>query len=275
MFAWLEKYLSDKIIAYISQPTGRYAPFYAPDPELVRRALKPGDILLVEGNSRLSATIKYLTQSTWSHAALYVGERPGDAAPNGEPNVLLEAEADTGVVTVPLSKYVSFHTRICRPVGLDDASTNQVLDYALARLGTKYDSQRIVDLARYLFPYPPVPVWFRRRMLSIGCGDPTRAICSTLIAQAFASIHYPILPERALINGKTYAMAPYVQSENDHIRTYGLYTPRDFDVSPYFAIVKPTLVAGFDYRTVQWDPPGVTPEELAKAKVVTASREHR
>jgi len=275
MFARLEKYLSDKIIAYISQPTGRYAPFYAPDPELVRKALKPGDILLVEGNSRLSATIKYLTQSTWSHAALYVGERPGDAASNGEPNVLLEAEADTGVVTVPLSKYVSFHTRICRPVGLDDASTKQVLDYALARRGTKYDSQRIVDLARYLFPYPPVPVWFRRRMLSIGCGDPTRAICSTLIAQAFASIHYPILPERALINGKTYAMAPYVQSEIDHIRTYGLYTPRDFDVSPYFAIIKPTLVAGFDYRTVQWDPPGVTPEELAKAKVVTALREHR
>ncbi|MGA9895380.1 MAG: YiiX/YebB-like N1pC/P60 family cysteine hydrolase [Xanthobacteraceae bacterium] len=275
MFAWLEKYLGDKIIAYVSQPTGRYAPFYAPDPELVRKALKPGDILLVEGNSRLSATIKYLTQSTWSHAALYVGERPGDAASNGEPNVLLEAEADTGVVTVPLSKYVSFHTRICRPVGLDDAGTKQVLDYALARRGIQYDSQRIVDLARYLFPYPPVPVWFRRRMLSIGCGDPTRAICSTLIAQAFASIRYPILPERALINGKTYAMAPYVQSELDHIRTYGLYTPRDFDVSPYFAIVKPTLVAGFDYRTVQWDPPGVTPEELAKAKVVTPLRQHR
>ncbi len=268
MFAWLEKYLSDKILTYISQPTGRYAPFYAPDPELVRKALQPGDILLVEGNSRLSATIKYLTQSTWSHAALYVGERPGDVAANGEPNVFLEAEADTGVVTVPLSKYVRFHTRICRPVGLDDASTKKVLDYALARLGTKYDSQRIVDLARYLFPYPPVPVWFRRRMLSIGCGDPTRAICSTLIAQAFASIHYPILPERASINGKTYAMAPYVQSEIDHIRTYGLYTPRDFDVSPYFAIVKPTLVAGFDYRTVQWDPPGMTDAELAAAKIV-------
>jgi len=269
MFAWLEKYLSDKILNYISQPTGRYAPFYAADPEIVRKALMPGDILLVEGNSRLSATIKYLTQSTWSHAALFVGERPGDVSQSGEPNVLLEAEADTGVVTVPLSKYVSFHTRICRPVGLDAASTKKVLDYALLRIGTKYDSQRIVDLARYLFPYPPVPVWFRRRMLSIGCGDPTRAICSTLIAQAFASIHYPILPERALINGKTYVMAPYVQSEMDHIRTYGLYTPRDFDVSPYFAIIKPTLVAGFDYRTVEWEPPGVTEADLAEAKVVT------
>src|SRR5215469_3217224 len=192
-FGKIEAYLSAQIIKIISQPTGRYAPFYAADPELVRKALKPGDILLVEGNSRLSATIKYLTQSTWSHAALCVGERPGDVAPDGEPNVLLEAEADTGVVTVPLSKYLNFHTRICRPVGLDDDSTQKVIDYALARIGTKYDSQRIVDLARYLFPYPPVPVWFRRRMLSIGAGDPTRAICSTLIAQAFASINYPIL----------------------------------------------------------------------------------
>ena len=275
MFDKIEAYLSAQILKYLARPTGRYAPFYAPAPDVVRDALQPGDILLVEGNTRLAATIKYLTQSTWSHAALYVGERPGDVSPHGEPNVLLEAEAETGVVTVPLSKYVGSHTRICRAVGLDEANRQKVIDYALKRLGTQYDSQRIVDLARYLFPYPPVPVWFRRRMLSIGCGDPTRAICSTLIAQAFASIHYPILPERALINGKTYAMAPYVQSEIDHIRTYGLYTPRDFDVSPYFAIIKPTLVAGFDYRTVQWDPPGVTPEELAKAKVVTALREHR
>ena len=171
--------------------------------------------------------------------------------------MLLEAEADIGVATVPLSKYVRYHTRICRPVGLDDAARQKVIDYALKRVGTQYDSQRIVDLARYLFPYPPVPVWLRRRMLSIGSGDPTRAICSTLIAEAFASIHYPILPERVSINGKTYGIAPYVQSEIDHIRTYGLYTPRDFDVSPFFAIIKPTLAAGFDYRTVQWGPPDV------------------
>jgi hypothetical protein len=257
MFDKLEAYLSAKILTYLSQPTGRYAPFYAPDPAVVRAALQPGDILLVEGNNRLSAVIKYLTQSTWSHAALYVGERPGDVSPSGEPNVLLEAEADTGVVTVPLSKYVRHHTRICRPVGLDDAARQQVIDYALARIGKLYDSKRIVDLARYLFPYPPVPVWFRRRMLSIGAGDPTRAICSTLIAEAFASIHYPILPERVSINGKTYGVAPYVQYELDHIRKYALYTPRDFDVSPFFAIIKPTIAAGFDYRTVAWAPPGL------------------
>jgi Permuted papain-like amidase enzyme, YaeF/YiiX, C92 family len=268
MFDKFEAYISARILEYLSQPTGRYAPFYAPDPDVVRRALQPGDIMLIEGNSRLSAVIKYLTQSTWSHAALYVGERTGDVAPDGEPNVLLEAEAETGVVTVPLSKYIGFHTRICRAVGLDEASRQKVIDYALKRVGMQYDSQRILDLARYLFPYPPVPVWFRRRMLAIGSGDPTRAICSTLIAEAFASIHYPILPERAAINGKTYGIAPYVQTEFDHIRTHGLYTPRDFDTSPFFAIIKPTLAAGFDYRTVQWGPPELSATDLLHADIV-------
>jgi hypothetical protein len=265
MFGKLEAYISAKILQYLSQPTGRYAPFYAPDPAVVREALQPGDILLVEGNSRLSAIIKFLTQSTWSHAALYVGARPGDTAPDGEPNVLLEAEADTGVVTVPLSKYVRFHTRICRAVGLTDEEKQKVVDYVLKRIGKQYDSKRILDLARYLFPYPPVPVWFRRRMLAIGSGDPTRAICSTLIAEAYESIRYPILPESVSINGKTYGVAPYVLSEIDHIRKHGLYTPRDFDVSPFFQIVKPTIAAGFDYHNVEWGPPGVSAAVLRQA----------
>jgi hypothetical protein len=37
-----------------------------------------------------------------------------------------------------------------------------------------------------------------------------------------------------------------------HIRHHSLYTPRDFDLSPYFQIVKPTLVYGFDYKAVVW-----------------------
>jgi hypothetical protein len=268
MFDRLEHYLSEKILQYLSQPTGRYAPFFAPDPAVIRNALQPGDILLIEGNNRLSAIIKYLTQSTWSHAALYVGERAGDASGDGEPNVLLEAEAETGVATVPLSKYVAFHTRICRAVGLTAEDRQRVINYALARIGKQYDSKRIVDLARYLYPYPPVPVWFRRRMLAIGSGDPTKAICSTLIAEAFASIRYPILPERVSINGKTYGVAPYVQSEIDHIRKHGLYTPRDFDVSPFFAIVKPTLAAGFDYHSVEWGPPGFAAADALDAEAV-------
>jgi len=77
----LKEYISARIIRYLAQPTRRYAPFFAPDPEMTRRSLEPGDVVLIEGNTRLSAIIKFLTQSTWSHAALYVGERPGDRGP--------------------------------------------------------------------------------------------------------------------------------------------------------------------------------------------------
>ncbi|MGA3306201.1 MAG: YiiX/YebB-like N1pC/P60 family cysteine hydrolase, partial [Stellaceae bacterium] len=227
MFKRFAAWASGRILHFLDQPTGRYAPFFAPDIAVLRRALKPGDVLLVEGNTRLSAIIKYLTQSTWSHTALYIGDALGPDAAGGEPKVLLEAEATPGVIVVPLSKYASFHTRICRPVGLSAEDVKKVIGYAVARIGMQYDNKQIVDLARYLFPYPPVPVSLRRRMLAIGSGDPTKAICSVLIAQAFASVHYPILPERVEIGGKTYGIAPYIQSEIDHIRKHGLYTPRD------------------------------------------------
>ena len=261
MFDSLKSAISARILRFLAKPTVRYAPFFAPEPAVLQRALEPGDVVLIEGNTRLSAIIKFLTQSTWSHAALYVGPRPGDNAPDGEPNVLLEAEAALGVTTVPLSKYVHFDLRICRAVGLDGPSKQKVVHYALARIGKMYDSRQIIDLARYLFPYPPVPVWFRRRMLAIGSGDPTKAICSTLIAEAFTSIRYPILPESVSVNGQTFGIAPFVQSENDHIRKHGLYTPRDFDVSPYFSIVKPSLDHGFDYHKLVWAPPALAAEK--------------
>ena len=37
-----------------------------------------------------------------------------------------------------------------------------------------------------------------------------------------------------------------------HIRHHSLYVPRDFDVSPFFEIVKPRLAQGFDHRALEW-----------------------
>jgi hypothetical protein len=37
-----------------------------------------------------------------------------------------------------------------------------------------------------------------------------------------------------------------------HIRHHSLYTPRDFDLSPFFDIVKPTIESTFDYRQIEW-----------------------
>jgi hypothetical protein len=100
-----------------------------------------------------------------------------------------------------------------------------------------------------LLPQPPVPKRFRRRLMSLGSGDPTRAICSTVIAEAFQCVNYPILP---LIRTTT---TDAVTREIFHIRHHSLYAPRDFDVSPYFAVIKPTIEGGFDYRAVQWAAP--------------------
>lgn len=204
------------------------------------RVLRPGDVLLVEGTSKLSAAIKYLTQSTWSHAALYAGVEEG--APR-----LIEAEIGLGVIQVPLEKYAGHHLRICRPVGLDAAAVAEVLGFARSRLGAKYDMRNLVDLARWLFPYPPVPRRVRRRMIAFGSGEPTRAICSSLIAEAFHRIGYPILPEPDKLGDPRGAAA----AEVAHIRHHSLYAPRDFDASPYFAVVKPTLELGFDWRQTQ------------------------
>jgi hypothetical protein len=33
---------------------------------------------------------------------------------------------------------------------------------------------------------------------------------------------------------------------------HSLFAPRDFDISPFFEIVKPALAQGFDYRTLVW-----------------------
>jgi hypothetical protein len=62
------------IAARLKRPLRGCEPFTLSDPAALRRVLQPADVLLVDGNQRLSSAIKYLTQSTWSHAALYVGE---------------------------------------------------------------------------------------------------------------------------------------------------------------------------------------------------------
>ena len=120
------------------------------------------------------------------------------------------------------------------------------------KLGLQYDMKNIFDMLRYFLPAPPVPVRWRRRMIAFGSGDPTRAICSSLIAQAFQSLRYPILPEVTLAPGRTAAKSEYSRREILHIRHHSLFTPRDFDLSPYFRIVKPTLEAGFDHRKLVW-----------------------
>lgn len=244
---WLGECLSVYLTASVSGP-----PTGAPtDPAKLMACLRPGDVLLVEGRSRISVAIKYLTQSTWSHAALYIGPdiEPPDA--DGLPCCFVEADLREGVRAVSVAAFKGLHCRVCRPVGLGPREVDQVIRFVTDRLGHQYDLKNVVDLGRYLFPTPPVPVRWRRRMLALGSGDPTRAICSGLIAAAFQAVHYPILPDIESLPSTDPSCSGCID-EILHVRHHSLYVPRDFDVSPYFEVVKPTLAAGFNYRALRW-----------------------
>ncbi len=246
------------IARYLQKPVHGYEPFTPSDPDALRYSLQPGDVLLVEGNNHIAGVIKYLTQSTWSHSALYVGPLPGRFTADGEPHVLIEANIGEGVVSAPLSKYHRFHTRICRPVGLTETDGATVCAYAIERIGFAYDLKNIIDLLRYLLPLP-VPQRWRRRMIALGSGDPSRLICSALIADAFSAVRYPILPKMTLA-GSQQAVEQILE-----IRHSSLYCPRDFDISPYFNVVKPTISQGFNYKALQWADLPRAPDDALQA----------
>lgn len=245
-------FFSRLLIPWLNKESDRYRNISSSDPVKLARHLEPCDILLVEGNIRISTAIKYLTQSTWSHAAMYVGDALGANTELAHGDSLIEANFSEGVIGVPLAKYAGLNVRICRPVGLTDTDQQKVLDFMVKSIGMDYDTDNVIDLMRYLIPMPPVPVRWRRQMLALGSGDPTRAICSSLIAQAFGSIHYPILPEKHL-EAREDPFGHYTERLIHHIRHHSLYTPRDFDLSPYFAVVKPTLAENFNYTELEWD----------------------
>jgi hypothetical protein len=225
--------------------------------------LKPGDVLLVEGRTRIASVIKLITHSPWTHSALYVGRmeqirdphlrglalRRGPIDPGEQ--LLVEALLGQGTLVSPLSNYREEHLRVCRPQGLCPEDAERVVAHTLRRLGSDYDVRQLFDLARFFLPWGVLPRRWRSSLFEGGAGDTTRSICSALIAEAFASVDYPILP--------------FVERRKDGSlrffrRNPRLFTPRDFDYSPYFHILKYPFL-GLDhpglYRRLAWSTPTV------------------
>ena len=220
--------------------------------------LKPGDVLLVEGRSRVSEVIKMITQSTWTHAALYIGRSYDIADPDiqnlvqenydGNPSdqLIIEALLGEGTIIAPLRKYRKDHLRICRPSGLAPADAQHIISYTIRHLGAKYDVRQLLDLARFLFPWAILPRRWRSSLFEHNAGIPTHTVCSTLIAEAFGSVDFPVLP---FID----------RNEDGSIRFYRrnprLMSPKDFDSSPYFDIIKYPFLGLDDigiYRKLPW-----------------------
>ena len=65
----------------LSKESGDYHQFTVSDPETLKQSLQPCDIILIEGHQKIAVAIQYLTQPTWSPAAIYVAGPLGPGRP--------------------------------------------------------------------------------------------------------------------------------------------------------------------------------------------------
>src|SRR5882762_8154268 len=146
IFSRLLDRMSQYAIDLLTKPIKSYALHIPNDIAALKRHIRKGDVVLVEGNERISECIKYLTQSSWSHSALFVGDEPLKRDPalkqelaekyGDDANYLLvEALVESGVVLTPIGKYRNFNVRICRPHNLTVTDQREVVEYALSRVG--------------------------------------------------------------------------------------------------------------------------------------------
>ena len=225
--------------------------------------IRPGDVILVEGRSRVSEIIKTITLSNWTHSALYIGRLhdiedhvlrshvekfyKGDR----DDPLIIESLLGEGTLVESIRKYSDEHIRICRPNGLTRQDSQKVIAYAIHQLGTYYNVRQILDLARFLFPYTFLPRRWRSSLFEHNAGTPTHNVCSSMMAEAFSSVHFPILP--VLHRGEDGSLKMYKRNTK-------LITPKDFDYSPYFDVIKYPIL-DFDelaiYRKMPWSKDGV------------------
>lgn len=144
-FNWLGNRLARKL----RSPSPGFKPYTPSDYETLCSVLMPGDVLLVEGNERVSSAIKYVTQSTWSHAAMFVGNALSSSDDGRDRPRLIEVVLGEGCVAAPLTKYERFYTRICRAQALTDEDRDKVVRFMVSNLGLEYDVRNVFDLLRY------------------------------------------------------------------------------------------------------------------------------
>jgi hypothetical protein len=270
------RWLADWFLRQLTRRRRNYRRFVYNDPQKLKASIEPCDVLLVDGDQRVSEAVKYLTQSSWSHSALFIGDAllRHDEKTRRETQrrfgresrfLVVEALVDKGVIVSPLIKYVDFNVRICRPVGLTPADREVVLSHVLSRIGDTYDRRNFFDLTRYVLPFHLIPPRLREDALHFGSGVATETICSTLLAEAFATVRFPVLPVPVRERPRTFAARARQRllgrptrrawSGLWRARHPTLCVPRDFDLSPYFEIVKfnGRELDAFDYRKLQWE----------------------
>jgi len=262
IFGQLQNAIWEKIVCWLSSNCD-VTKMPLSDFDRLRYEIRPGDVILVEGRTPVSEIIKTITLSSWTHSAIYIGRLHNIDDPvlreyiqkfyDGEPDdqLIIESQLGEGTIVDNIRKYKDDHLRICRPTNITRTDSQKVIAYAINRLGSHYNVRQILDLARFLFPYALLPRRWRSSLFEHNAGTPTHTVCSTMMAEAFASVHYPILPVLH-------------RDENDELIMYKrntqLITPKDFDYSPYFDVIKYPIL-DFDelsiYQRMPWGKDGV------------------
>lgn len=258
LYSRLKNFLWDRFVSWLTYETPHHqSPLTSF--ERLRYELRPGDVLLVEGRSNVSEIIKSITQSMWTHSFFYIGRLHDVDDPmlrdhiqkyrhcSPDEQLIIEAVLGKGIIVSSIDSYEGEHLRICRPRGITRADSQSVIEYAINQLGTDYNVRQIMDLARFMFPYWFLPKRWRSTLFEHNAGKPTKTVCSTMMAEAFTKVRFPIIP---VIYQDKEGQLKLIRNNSK------LITPRDFDHSPYFDVIK-YPVLDFDelgiYRKLPWD----------------------
>ncbi|WP_115707551.1 YiiX/YebB-like N1pC/P60 family cysteine hydrolase [Legionella sainthelensi] len=239
--------------------------------------IKPGDVLLVESHTRIGNIIRLISESTWTHAALYIGRIDDITAPDlhelvqkhaknlSSDQLIIESILGEGTRVSCVDEYKNEHIRILRPSLLLPEDREQVIASAIHKIGKNYSLRHLFDLARFIFPWSIFPRRWRSSLFQHNMLQPTEDICSSMIADVFQSVNYPILP--LITKDKTgYALIH---------RNPRLYTPSDFDLSPFFDVIKYPILPlskGQTYRDLPWKKQLIS-DDVAVVPLIDESQE--
>jgi len=259
----IKTWLMDRMSAWLNTAVDDNEDAQLTDFDRLCEELHQGDVLLVEGRTRVSHVIKSITNSPWTHSVLYIGrldeirdeslQEKVSEYYQGESHeqLIIESMLGEGTIINPVTKYKNEHLRICRPKGLSRSDRQQVIAFSLSQLGYEYDVRHLFDLARFLFPYGIFPRRWRSTLFQQYAGRSTRNVCSYMMGEAFGSVNFPILPVAE--RGEDGSLKLYKRNPR-------LFTPKDFDYSPYFDIIKYPYFGLDDvaaYRGLPWDNEGM------------------
>jgi hypothetical protein len=213
-----QAWLWDALLRYLTTPMARGGPTAAESIESLAGVLCRGDVLLSEGNTRVSSLIKRLTGSPWSHVSMYVGPLDDE----NDPRCIVEADVAAGVRSIRLSELDALNVRVLRPASLDSTKRSRLAEWVTSRIGSKYDHAHALLLGRRLL----------RLSLRPRTGPPsftatstaTRFICCSLLVHAFASVGLAIAPVGTCSDETTCADPASI-------------TPADFEQAPVFEVI--------------------------------------